>query len=994
MTIDVKLCAILSKHVYDDKSWPAAIPTGSGFEIVSIDKIDGNFESINKNFYTSPSGCQAAFYHNEALNEGVIAYRGTEPEREAAKDFATDLCFLTGQIPQQYNDAIAFYNAIITNTKYQNTTICITGHSLGGGLAQLVCIYALKEKSKAHGGFTFNAPGAHAIARTLGYNPSLNYPIINYSIMNDWCGMFNSHIGTLRLLPPRVIPNTTMGPWTGPHGDILDQEIDLSKSIQKPKGYNESEGLSLWYFDSNNTTRKASNIGDAAIRAVANAIVAKVSKNSLENAISILRNNPDFIQHEFRYETNKKSYILGLPNKENIIIGSKDNEIIYGGNKIDSISGGAGNDTLHGFEGNDTLRGGTGNDTLYAMSGNDTLYGDAGNDELFAETGNNKLYGGSGRDILHDGPGKNYLSGGSGYDIYMTGMYSNHSTIGDSDGYGEINYDGIFLNQATRLPNEDYKWMDAFGNIFEYINSNLIINNNITVQSFKNGDLNITLLKENGTPEPSIPGGNGSGEGGDGNGDGSGDGSGEGSGGGSGSGSDNGPKKGTGEPNYDHDDEGNLIEGENPDEGEGIPPAGGQIGPQKPNGGVGDVPADAGTANTPPVDPLIFDLDFNNIISLSKPENGRNFDIDNDGIAQKVSWINSGDAILVYDRNNNGTIDNGLELFGDNTLLENGEYAKSGIEALQEFDTDNDNKITINDLKFSDLKLLKSDNTTITLEQAGIKEIHLDYQVTNKTDENNNRQIKEAKFITNDNQEHIYGEFMLNQNIYQSISAEIIEESEEVKTLPDISGSGLVHSLHQAIMRDVSQDILNKLKQFINEENIDIKHQLCEELLYKWANTENISTTSRGTLFDGRKLATIEAFAGTYLQGSQKTQVINQNAANILDNGFNSLLGFVYSSLAIQTHMNELFNSITFELNNNNKWKVNLVSSSEGKGKKATFWLAKYNKSKIKRCVAFWKKLCYAGSKRSGRNEKECVGCGTVQDRLCHTKNFRRQMEN
>ena len=53
--------------------------------------------------------------------------------------------------------------------------------------------------------------------------------------------------------------------------------------------------------------------------------------------------------------------------------------------------------------------------------------------------------------------------------------------------------------------------------------------------------------------------------------------------------------------------------------------------------------------------------------------------------------------------------------------------------------------------------------------------------------------------------------------------------------------------------------------------------------------------------------------------------------------------------------------------------------------------MKKYNKSIIKRCVAFWKRLCYADSKRSGRNEKECVGCGTVQDRLCHTKNFRRK---
>ena len=289
--------------------------------------------------------------------------------------------------------------------------------------------------------------------------------------------------------------------------------------------------------------------------------------------------------------------------------------------------------------------------------------------------GNNKLYGGSGNDNLHDGPGKNYLSGGTGYDVYITGRYSGGATIGDSDGIGAIQYDGIFLKRATRMPNEEHKWRDDYGNIFKYASPNLIINNNITVQSFKNCDLGIYLYKEDGTPEPTIPGGNspGEGEGGEGSGSGSGSGGGDGSVIGSG--------KGTGESNFDHDDEGNLIDGKNPEEGGGVPSIGEQLGP-KPGGGVGDVPPTAGPANVLPVDPLIFDLDFNDIISLSKPEQGRNFDIDNDGLAQKVAWINSGDAILVCDRNGNGTIDNGLELFGDNTLLENGEYAKSGIEAL------------------------------------------------------------------------------------------------------------------------------------------------------------------------------------------------------------------------------------------------------------------------------------------------------------------------
>ena len=206
MTIDVKLCVVLSKHVYDDKSWPATIPASSGFESVSIDKIDGNFESINKNFYTSNSGCQAAFYYNETTNEGVIAYRGTEPGREPVKDILADIAFLKGEMPTQFLAAFDFYLAIMKHEKYGNANITITGHSLGGGLAQLVSLAGMKEFAISHQTYTFNAPGVRNCAFALGYNPDTPCPhIVNYSVMNDWCGMINVHLGALYVLPPLPI---------------------------------------------------------------------------------------------------------------------------------------------------------------------------------------------------------------------------------------------------------------------------------------------------------------------------------------------------------------------------------------------------------------------------------------------------------------------------------------------------------------------------------------------------------------------------------------------------------------------------------------------------------------------------------------------------------------------------------------------------------------------------------------------------------------------
>lgn len=66
------------------------------------------------------------------------------------------------------------------------------------------------------------------------------------------------------------------------------------------------------------------------------------------------------------------------------------------------------------------------------------------------------------------------------------------------------------------------------------------------------------------------------------------------------------------------------------------------------------------------------------------------FDIDADGERESVGWTvrGSGQGFLAVDRNHNGAIDDGSELFGNHTRLPDGRTAANGFDALAPLDSD------------------------------------------------------------------------------------------------------------------------------------------------------------------------------------------------------------------------------------------------------------------------------------------------------------------
>ena len=84
--------------------------------------------------------------------------------------------------------------------------------------------------------------------------------------------------------------------------------------------------------------------------------------------------------------------------------------------------------------------------------------------------------------------------------------------------------------------------------------------------------------------------------------------------------------------------------------------------------------------------PLVIDLDGDGV-ETNEENSTVHFDHDNNGFAEKNAWVGKDDGLLVRDINNNGQIDDGTELFGNNTVLSNGQKATNGFEALKDLDS-------------------------------------------------------------------------------------------------------------------------------------------------------------------------------------------------------------------------------------------------------------------------------------------------------------------
>ncbi|MDD2743827.1 MAG: calcium-binding protein, partial [Rhodocyclaceae bacterium] len=155
-----------------------------------------------------------------------------------------------------------------------------------------------------------------------------------------------------------------------------------------------------------------------------------------------------------------------------------------------------------------TLSGGSVDDHLYGGAGIDTLNGGDGNDRLEGGKGNDNLNGGTGDDTLIGGTGDDILIGGAGTDTYIYRTGEGADTITDSDGAGNIQFDGTTLSGGVGQKGSG-TYQSADGKYtYAWTGGDLVINLStgsgqaITVKGFSNNDLGIHLDESEDPNDP------------------------------------------------------------------------------------------------------------------------------------------------------------------------------------------------------------------------------------------------------------------------------------------------------------------------------------------------------------------------------------------------------------------------------------------------------------------------------------------------------------
>ena len=338
-------------------------------------------------------------------NDIVIAFRGTNFDSSGVWDIGADTAIANPSPDWSSQFDYAIQTANIIREASPNAHIYVTGHSLGGALAQVV------SQMFGFEGATFEPGGAQNIvdssqfsieASAIGITPvGVPTGFINYTVDGSLISSESgAHVGNTVTLENTYVINFFLSNLTG------NPLIDIRVTAREQKALHSIDGIV--------TLMQA--------RAVAD--VASVLQPSVDSWIAGAATGDLGVSEQpigqgalDYYGTDGNNYLYAN-NNDNIIYGYAGNDIIYSFAGNDTVYGGEGDDTISTAQGNDVIDTGGGNDTVYAGSGDDTI------SVLVNYGATNTVSGGTGIDGLNIDFSANPYTRLYWYGIDTSGSYS------------------------------------------------------------------------------------------------------------------------------------------------------------------------------------------------------------------------------------------------------------------------------------------------------------------------------------------------------------------------------------------------------------------------------------------------------------------------------------------------------------------------------------------------------------------------------------------
>ena len=330
-----------------------------------------------------------------------------------------------------------------------------------------------------------------------------------------------------------------------------------------------------------------------------------------------------------------------------------------------------------------------------------------------------------------------------------------------------------------------------------------------------------------------------------------------------------------------------------------------------------------GDAQNQVVDPLVLSMNGQAVTTTSLA-NGNYVDFQGTGFEEQTSWFSSNAGILVDVTNPDGTLNNGFTIIGSSATNQNGNaLGEAGFTQLAALAPNNNGVINSSDSAYNQVEIWVDSNGQPgsghleTLAQAGITSISLSTTAVNTTDANGDTVMATSAVTYANGTTGTLADENLAVNTVNTIDESAGVTNSTYANLPNIAGSGDVHSLQVAMALDTTGTLASLVQQYLAATPAQ-QASLISNLIFTWTGVQNDpQVEAYHFIGDTREIDALSKFVGAQYtnNSSWSTTLVTLWGVPMIQEAWDRLVSYVSGCLLSSGLNQTLLSDVSFTLN-------------------------------------------------------------------------------